>query len=325
MSAPPPPAQGAAPPSAPPFDVVGFGTNALDLIAIIDGYPEPDTKAQFQTFEVQGGGVTATAMVAAARLGLRARYLGKVGGDFWSRASLRSLSREGVDTRAVIRDRASSGHVSIVLADKRTGQRTLFFRRPPAYAIRPEELAREAVVSGRLLHVDGIDAAAAAQAIAWAREAGMRITMDGERIVPGIEAVWPRVDLLVCTPRFLRGVTGHAALEDGLRELADRGPSRVAVTLAEKGVLGFAGGRQLRIPGFRVAAVDTNGAGDVFHGACTLGELRGWSLERTLTFASAVAAMKCRALGGRQGIPRLPEVAEFLAEHGRQEIADALG
>ena len=308
-----------------PFDVVGLGTNALDLIAIIDGYPRPDTKAQFQTFDVQGGGVVATAMAAAARLGLRARYVGKVGGDFWSRAAMRTLSKEGVDTRAVIRDRESPGHVSIVLADRNTGQRTLFFRRPPAYSIRPEELSRDAIVSGRLLHVDGIDAAAALQAVAWAREAGMRVTMDGERIVPGIEAVWPQADLLVCTPRFVRGVTGHAAVEDGLSELADRGPSRVAVTLAEKGVLGLEAGSWVRIPGFRIEAVDTNGAGDVFHGACTVGELRGWPLAWTLTFANAVAAMKCRFLGGRRGIPRMPEVAEFLAERGHRELAAALG
>jgi sugar/nucleoside kinase (ribokinase family) len=307
-----------------PFDVVGLGTNALDLIAIIDGYPEPDTKAQFQTFEVQGGGVTATAMAAAARLGLKVRYLGKVGGDFWSRASMRTLSKEGVDTRAVVRDKASPGHVSIVLADKQTGARTLFFRRPPAYVIRPEELDRAAVVSGRLLHVDGIDAAAARQAILWAREAGMRVTMDGERIVPGIEEVWTRTDLLVCTPRFVRGMTGHGALEDGLRELADRGPARVGVTLAGEGVLGLTEGRWVRIPGFKIEAVDTNGAGDVFHGACTVGELRGWPLEWTLTFANAVAAMKCRVLGGRRGIPRMPEVAEFLAAHGHTELAAAL-
>lgn len=307
-----------------PFDVVGFGVNALDLIALIEGYPQPDTKAQFQTFEVQGGGVVATALAACARLGLKARYIGKVGGDFWSRASLKTLTREGIDVRYVIRDKTSPGHVSLVLADRATGQRTLFFRRPPNYAIRPDEVRREAIVSGRLLHVDGIDAAAALQAVQWAREAGMRVTMDGERIVPGIEQVWPRVDLLVCNPRFIRGTTGHAAVEDGLRELADRGPSRVAVTLAEKGVLGLETGRWVRIPGFRVEPVDTNGAGDVFHGACTVGELRGWPLEWTLTFANAVAAMKCRSLGGRRGIPRLPEVADFLATHGHRDLAAAL-
>jgi len=307
-----------------PFDVVGFGVNALDLIAIIDGYPQPDTKVQFQTFDVQGGGVVATAMAACARLGLRARYIGKVGGDFWSHASLKTLAQEGIDVRHVIRDKRSPGHVSIVLADRATGQRTLFFRRPPAYAISPEELNREAMTAGRLLHVDGIDAAAARQAIVWAREAGMRVTMDGERIVPGIEEVWPRVDLLVCNPRFIRGTTGHAATQDGLRELADRGPSRVAVTLAEDGALGYENGRWVRVPGFRIEPVDTNGAGDVFHGACAVGELRGWPLTWTLTFANAVAAMKCRILGGRRGIPRLPEVVDFLAAHGHRDLAAAL-
>jgi len=99
----------------------------------------------------------------------------------------------------------------------------------------------------------------------------------------------------------------------------------VAVTLAEEGVLGFTEGRFMSIPGFPIKAVDTNGAGDVFHGACAVGELRDWSLEWTLTFASAVAAMKCRFLGGRRGIPRLPEVAEFLETHGCTEIAGAIG
>jgi sugar/nucleoside kinase (ribokinase family) len=238
---------------------------------------------------------------------------------------MKTLTREGIDVRHVIRDKRSPGHVSIVLADKATGQRTLFFRRPPAYAIEPEELRREAFTAARLLHVDGIDSAAAVRAIGWAREAGMRVTMDGERIVPGIEEVWPRVDLLVCNPRFIRGMTGHAAVEDGLREMADRGPSRVAVTLADAGVLGYTQGHWVRIPGFRIEPVDTNGAGDVFHGACAVGELRGWSLEWTLTFANAVAAMKCRFLGGRRGIPRLPDVAEFLASHGHRELAAAVG
>lgn len=308
----------------PPFDVVGFGVNALDLIGVTDGYPEPDKKTPLLNFDVQGGGMVATALVACARLGLRARYVGKFGTDFWSRVSLRSLAREGIDVRHVLRAPGSPGHVSLVLADRATGARTLFFRRPLTYAIRPEELNREAMTAGRLLHVDGIDAAAALQAVRWAREAGMRVTMDGERIVEGIEEVWPLVDLLVCNSGFVRATSGHAALEDGLRELADRGPSRVVATLASEGAVGWEEGRWVRIPGFRVEAVDTNGAGDVFHGACAFGELRDWPLEWTLTFANAVAAMKCRHLGGRRGIPRLPEVREFLHAHGRRDLAAAL-
>lgn len=307
------------------FDVVGFGVNALDLTGIIDGFPEPDRKYPMHGFSVQGGGVTATAMVACARLGLRTRYVGKVGSDFFSRLSTRSLSREGVDTRGVIRQPDCDGHVSIVLADRQTGQRALFFRRPEGYAVRPEELDREVITSAKLLHVDGIDSAAAVVAIGWAREKGMRITMDGERIVPGIDEVWPKVDLLVSNPRFLAQTTGMDDLRDGLMFFASKGPPRVAVTLGPDGVLGLCEGRFIEIPGFPVSAVDTNGAGDVFHGACAVGELRGWPLEWTLTFASAVAAMKCRALGGRAGIPRMEEVAAFLSERNHPEIARAVG
>jgi sugar/nucleoside kinase (ribokinase family) len=315
------PRSGAGPPSV---DVVGLGTNALDLLGVIDGAPVPDTKAPLREFDVQGGGMVATALVAGARLGLRTRYVGKFGDDYWARLGRRLLARDGVDVGYALRARGSPGHVTMMFVDAGTGARTGFFRRPPAYAIRPEELDRAVITSGRLLHVDGVDAAAAAQAVRWAREAGMRITMDGERVVDGIDAVWPAVDLLVCNPRFVGLVTGEAKLETGLRALAARGPARVAATLAADGAIGLEGDTWVRAPGFAVAVVDTNGAGDVFHGACAVGELRGWPFRWTLTFASAVAAMKCRSLGGRRGIPRLPEAAAFLAERGHADLAAAI-
>jgi sulfofructose kinase len=311
-------------PAPSPVDVVGLGTNALDLLGVIEGHPEPDTKAPLREFEVQGGGMIATAMVACARLGLRARYVGKFGDDYWARLGRRLLARDGVDVRHALRARGSVGHVSMMLIDARTGLRTGFYRRPPAYNIRPDELDRRVITSGRLLHVDGVDPEAAATAVRWAREAGMRVTMDGERVVDGIDAVWPGVDLLVCNPRFVAQVTGRAALDDGLRALAARGPARVAATLGAEGALGLEGGRDVRVPGFPVPVVDTNGAGDVFHGACAVGELRNWPLEWTLTFANAVAAMKCRTLGGRRGIPRLDAARRFLAERGHRELAAAL-
>lgn len=307
-----------------PYDVIGLGVNTLDLTALIDGYPGPDTKQPILDFEAQGGGMTATALVACARLGLRTRYVGKVGGDRWARLALLTLRREGVDVRHVLRARQSAGHVSLVLVDRLSGARTLFFRRPAAYAVRPEELDPAVITAGRLLHVDGVDVAAAVQAIGWARQAGMRVTMDGERVVEGIERVWPLVDVLVCNPHFLQRVTGQAGVEAGLEVLTSRGPARVAATLGADGAVGLEGGRWCRAPGFRVDVVDTNGAGDVFHGACAFGELRGWPFEWSLTFASVVAALKCRSLGGRRGIPRLPEVAEFLDAHGYPEMARTL-
>ena len=107
--------------------------------------------------------------------------------------------------------------------------------------------------------------------------------------------------------------------------LASKGPPRVAITLTEAGALGLVDGCFVRTPGFLVSPlVDTNGAGDVFHGACAVGELRKWPLHWTLTFANAVAAMKCRKLGGRAGIPTMPEVRAFLAANGHEALTAAL-
>ncbi len=220
--------------------------------------------------------------------------------------ALRTLRREGVDIRHVLRAAGSPGHVKVV--DRTTGARTLS---PGRHPDTPSDRTTwiELPTAGRLLHVDGIDPEATIQAIRWAREAGMRITMDGERVVPGIEGVWPLVDVVVCNPRFLALVTGRPAIEDGLRALAQAGPSRVAVTLGGQGVIGLVEGRVVRAPAFSVPVVDTNGAGDVFHGAVAFGELRDWPFEWILVFANAVAAMKCRALGGRRGSRASPMYA----------------
>jgi ribokinase len=86
------------------------------------------------------------------------------------------------------------------------------------------------------------------------------------------------------------------------------------ITLGSRGSVTFAADEIIFCPAFSVETVDTTGAGDVFHGGYLYGLLQKWRLPDTVRFASAVAAMKCRKLGGRAGIPRLPEVSQFLQE-----------
>ena len=77
--------------------------------------------------------------------------------------------------------------------------------------------------------------------------------------------------------------------------------------------------RTIRMPAFKVEAVDTTGAGDVFHAGYIFGLLQGWDLERVLRFASALAALKCRRIGGRTGVPGLDEVMQFLQGQDEQD------
>jgi len=86
----------------------------------------------------------------------------------------------------------------------------------------------------------------------------------------------------------------------------------VVGTLGAKGCLAVIEGKLRVFPAYPVEAVDTTGAGDVFHGAFLVGWLRGMGLEETIRFASAVSAMKCTRIGGRAGIPSYGDALAFL-------------
>jgi sugar/nucleoside kinase (ribokinase family) len=85
-----------------PFDVVGVGINVIDYLFRIPHFPEPDTKMDARDAMIQGGGLTATAMVACARLGLRTRYIGKLGGNEIGQMAREELQREGMDLSAAV-------------------------------------------------------------------------------------------------------------------------------------------------------------------------------------------------------------------------------
>ena len=105
---------------------------------------------------------------------------------------------------------------------------------------------------------------------------------------------------------------------DACRAVRAMGPACVVITLGAKGLAYLDGDRYGRMKAFRVKVVDTTGAGDVFHGAFCYGLVEGFALEKNLRFASAAAAMKCRHIGGRAGIPTRREVMRFL-KHGPHE------
>ncbi len=106
--------------------------------------------------------------------------------------------------------------------------------------------------------------------------------------------------------------------DDAARRFLALGPRVVVTTFGERGSRTWTGEGSFWRTTFPVEAVDTTGAGDVFHGAYAYGLARGWGLAYVTDFASACAAMKCRRLGGQAGIPTLPELHDFLDQHGVQ-------
>jgi ribokinase len=170
------------------------------------------------------------------------------------------------------------------------------------------------VTSCRGLLVDTLEPAAAAAAARAASEAGAKVLIDAGTLRDGVRDILPHCHYIVACETFSEQISDGYGERAALEAMMEYGPEAAVITLGERGCIALSGGEFFEEKGFRVDAIDTTGAGDVFHGAFLYAVLREWDMRRCCVFANAVAAMKCRRLGGRAGIPTLPETLEFLAE-----------
>jgi len=262
----------------------------------------------------------ATASAVCARLGWRARYIGVFGDDDLGRVSRESLTAEGVDVEASWTAPGATNQFAVVLVDARSGARTVLWDRHPALSIDPAAVSRTAVQSGRLLIVDCQETAAATVAAQYARAAGMPTIIDVERVRPGIGELLQQIDVIIAAQEFPTELTGHEGLGRALEAMAaEFNAPIVCVTLGEEGSLAHVNGREIRTRGFAVDCVDSTGAGDAFRGGFAAGCLADpqGDVADLLAYANAVAALNCRALGARGGMPAPREVEQLLMARAR--------
>jgi len=300
-----------------PFDVVGFGRNSIDFLTVVAEHPAPNSKQRLQRFARLPGGEIATAMAACARLGWRASYVGRFGDDDLGAQARASLVKAGVDVTAAETVLDATNQFAVILVDARSGDRTVLWDRHPALTMTAADVSPAVITSGRVLIVDCSDTAAAAQAAKYAREAGIPSIIDVEKVRPGIGELLQQIDAIIAAESFPTALTGHEDLGRALEVMGrEFGAAVVTATLGDKGSLSWCAGREIRTPPFAVDCVDTTGAGDVFRGAFAAGCLRlapvDGDLEDALDYASAAAALNCRALGAQGGLPTPAEVDRLL-------------
>ncbi|HYP26613.1 MAG TPA: PfkB family carbohydrate kinase [Blastocatellia bacterium] len=292
-----------------PYDAVALGLNAVDHLIVVPHYPDFNSKIPFHLHRLAPGGQSATAMVCLARLGLRTRYVGKVGSDDLGRLQIESLKSEHVECSGVRVVDGADTQTAFIIIDQTSGERTILWNRDARLTIEESEVDAQVVTSGRVLHLDGHDVEASIAAARYAREAGTPTVLDIDNIYPGTERLLPLIDFLISSSTFPERMTGEPDLKKALEKLARKtGSPFAAATLGAEGVTAYFKGHHLHSPGFPIECKDTTGAGDAFHGGFIYGLLSGYSVEKTLRFANAVAGLKCRALGARTGLPYLEEV-----------------
>lgn len=294
------------------FDVVGMGLNAVDHICLIPRFPRYDEKLRMDDFKRAGGGQVASALVACSRWGLKAKYIGKVGGDEMGDFSFARLEEEGIELGDVTRVDGTLNQFAFILVDGRTGERTIIWKRDAGLVIGPEEVPLEAVKQGKFLLLDGHDAPAAARAATEARRAGVQVVVDAETVKAGTGHMIEHSHFVVCAQEFPQAFTGKGDLEEALAEIRKVGPGCVVATLGREGAVCHCGEGIVRSRGFKVKCIDSTGAGDVFHGAFIYGLHRGWAIERVLDFSNAAAALNCTAIGARGGIACIEGIFDLI-------------
>jgi sulfofructose kinase len=293
------------------FDLVGLGQNAVDYFCVLPEYPRFGAKMKILRYEMGAGGMVAGAVVFAARMGLKGKYIGKVGSDETGRFSLESLQKESIDISSLVVEEGARNHCSFIMVDQKSGERTILWDRDQRLNFRSGKLKRDDVCAGRVLLLDGDDHEAALQCALWAQEAGIPVVIDLDHVVPNSKELLPLVDFLIVSSNLPTEFTGLTDPEGALLALARYCRGFAAATIGAQGAIAVLGDGCIHFRGFPVHAVDTTGAGDVFHGGFIYGLLQNWPLHRIMAFANAAAALNCTQLGARAGTASLADIRQL--------------
>ncbi|CAH1650528.1 PfkB family carbohydrate kinase [Chelatococcus asaccharovorans] len=283
--------------------IVTLGNAFLDTIVYLPRLPTEPCKFRANNVLRTGGGIAATAAYATARLGADTQYWGRLGRDAAGDDILARLGVVGVRTDHVRRIEGGVSPIGTVLVSP-DGERM-------AFGFIGRDLSDDAgwLPLDDLAGVDAIMAdyswwQGAAAVFQEARERGITTVLDAD--VGDMDAVMQLLalpDHIVFSAACLERLSGSGDIEQGLRHASQLCRGVVAVTIGEKGFWWFDGERPRHVPAFPVKAVDTNGAGDIFHGAYALGLAEGLDVEGAARLASATAALKCARGSGWESIP----------------------
>jgi sulfofructose kinase len=302
-------------PSGRKFDAAGFGVNAVDHLLVVPEFPKSNTKIRMIQYKQGAGGQTASAIVALQRLGMRTTYAGRFGDDLEGAFGLQSLKHEGIDLEFAETIQGARTQIGYIYVDAKRGERTVIWDRDEllAYTDRdvPAELARRA----RVIHLDAHDPLACARMAQAAKAAGTIVSADIDNVYEGLPEFLPLIDVLISSKEFPRLLTGIDDPHLALREIKMKyGCALVGLTKGGRGATVLCEGEFLETAAFQVpgGCVDTTGAGDAFHGGFLYGLLQGEEIERSMEIGCAVAALNCRVLGARAGLPTREELHAFL-------------
>ncbi len=297
--------------------IVGIGACVFDTLYNIPTYPTEDTKMRASASKVAGGGPVATGLVAAAKLGENAAYIGVLSNDNGGIYLKSDFEKYGVctDFIDVLNGYRSFASVLWLCAD--TATRTCVFDKGDLPSLRLNGEQKKAIAEAELLMVDGNEMEAAIEAASIARKNGVKVLYDCGGLYPNVDKLLALTDIMIPSEEFALGHTGCDNAADAARKLYELySPKIVVVTQGKRGGIIYDGQSVNAYPVYPTTVVDSNGSGDVFHGAFAAGMVKGFDYIKCCHFSSAVSAMKCMGVGARESVPNFESIKKYMKENG---------
>ena len=297
--------------------IVGIGADVYDTLYSIPTYPAEDTKMRAASSKSAGGGPVATGLVAASKLGESASYIGVLSDDTGGTFLKADFEKYGVDTDLIDIKSGYRSFSSVLWLCADSATRTCVFDKGDLPPLELNKKTTAAIKEAEILMVDGNEMSAALEAAKIARAAGTKVLYDCGGLYDGVKKLLELTDIMIPSEEFALGITGCNTAQAAAEKLYKTyKPEVVVITRGKRGGLLYRGGKNVYYPAYPAKVVDSNGSGDVFHGAFAAGVVKGYDYEKCCHFASAVSAIKCTGIGARESVPDFETAKNFLKENG---------
>ncbi len=302
--------------------IVVIGSSNVDLIMKMDHIPGKGETVTDAVFMQVNGGKGANQAVAAARAGGKVAFVNCVGEDAYTPKMLNDYEQDGIDIRYVFKEKGiASGHALIMIGGD--GDNCISVAPGANYLLTPERINEAMPLfdeAAMIIMQYEITENTIKHVIDLANQKNIPVLLNFAPARDFDLSYIPKVNILVVNEveaGFLNGTEIESVKDAGkaAASLAGMGIETVIITLGAKGVLAYNNDNRLIISAFRVNAVDTTSAGDVFCGNLAVALVEGKSLEEAIRFANAASAICVTRMGAQPSAPYRHEIEEFLAEH----------
>lgn len=259
----------------------------------------------------------ATGLVAASKLGEQTAYIGVLSNDNGGQFLKGDFEKYGVETTYIDVKDGYRSFVSVLWLCADSATRTCVFDKGDLPALILNDDQKKAIADADILMVDGNELDAAVEAARVARANDTLVLYDCGGLYPNVDKLLALTDIMIPSEEFAMGHTGCGSASDASKKLYELySPKVVVVTQGKRGGILNDGNTVTEYPIYPAEVVDSNGSGDVFHGAFAAGILKGFDYEKCCHFSSAVSAMKCMGVGARESVPDFERVKTYMKENG---------